>query len=66
MVSSRGGLGGKRATMFTQVVTYMNLRWIESRVLSLFTYVLYGGNRGINLTSFSSISHCSNSENWPQ
>ena len=30
--SSRGGLGGKRMTMFTQVVTYMNLRWIKSRL----------------------------------
>ena len=30
--SSRGGLGGKRTTMFTQVVTYMNLWWIQSRL----------------------------------
>ena len=25
-------LRGKRTTMFTQVVTYMNLRWIQSRL----------------------------------
>ena len=31
-LSSRGGLGGKCTTMFTQVVTYMNLRWIKSRL----------------------------------
>ena len=31
-VSSSGGLGGKRTTMFTQVVNYMNLREIESRL----------------------------------
>ena len=31
-ISSRGGLGGKRTTMFTQAVTYMNLWWIESRL----------------------------------
>ena len=30
--SSRGGSGGKCTTMFTQVVTYMNLKWIESRL----------------------------------
>ena len=46
----------------TQLVFKVNFQ----NVLSLFTYILYCGNRGIHLTSFSSISHCSNSENWPQ